>query len=87
MKTIDSTRSSSFHPLTSSNREIQLIDLFVDLCFHQMDNPLTFIQFKKLAYDLKYSFNEIDHVIKIGKNEYEKLVMQVEAQLEMEFLG
>lgn len=56
----------------------QLIDLFVDMNFAQIENKAAISQFKILAIQIGYPLDMIDQVIALGMDEYFKLLIEVD---------
>lgn len=53
----------------------QLIDLFVEMNFSQIENELSISQFKIIAIQIGYPLEMIDQVIELGTDEYYKLLV------------
>ncbi|MGB0806467.1 MAG: hypothetical protein ACPGRC_07235 [Salibacteraceae bacterium] len=80
MKATDTTARQE-QLFSSNNKETQLIDLFVDMCFYDIENPAVIFQFKVLATQLKYPIHQIDKVVEIGKKEYAQVFSAIENQI------
>ncbi len=66
--------------------ETQLIDLFVDMCFFDINNPAVIYQFKLVAKQLDYSIEIINKVVELGKSEYQELYDEIENQISSSFV-
>lgn len=53
-----------------NRREVELINLFVEICFLDIDNPVTIYQFSQTALMLDYSKKEIEWVVEVGQRQY-----------------
>ena len=62
---------------TFQDNIFQLIDVFVELCFADINSAQRTSQFKILALQLGYSQEEIQKVVIIGRSEYSKLLDEV----------
>lgn len=66
-------------PIRHSSLDVnQLIDLFVDLNFTQLEDERAISQFKVLAIQMGYPIDMINSVIKLGIDEYYKLLVEVD---------
>ena len=52
----------------------QLIDLFVDMCFDDINSQARVSQFKVLGVQLGFSEVETNNVVELGKSEYTKML-------------
>ena len=59
----------------------ELIDLFVDLNFEDIQNETLLYQFKSVARTIGYPLEMIDRVVKLGESEYSKLMSEIEQGL------
>ena len=66
--------------------ETQLIDLFVDMCFYDINSPIAIYQFKLVAKQLQFSSEMIERVVELGKSEYHELYAEMEKQLSSTFI-
>lgn len=69
-----------------THSETQLIDLFVEMCFYDINNPALIFQFKIVAQQLNYSQEVIDRVVDLGKSEYQELYAEIEKQISQAFV-
>ncbi len=81
MKGTEETRDGARLQITPSERETQLIDLFVEMCFFEIRSPAVLYQFKLVAQKLEYTDTEIERVVSVGKSEYEKMYKDIEKQI------
>jgi hypothetical protein len=62
---------------TFQDNILQLIDVFVEICFDDINSAQRISQFKILALQLGYSQKEIQKVVIIGRSEYSKLLDEI----------
>lgn len=68
---------SKEHDVYTSWDANQLIDLFVDMNFSDIESPLRLLQFRMVAQNVGYPNSMIDRVVDLGKNEYQKLLSEL----------
>ena len=78
MKVWNELQSTESKSNSLTDNQSPLIDLFVDMCFANIHNPLVILQFKIVAQQLDYPTQEIDEVIKLGKLEYSQFISNLE---------
>tara|TARA_R110002050_G_scaffold221792_2_gene357656 strand:+ start:13201 stop:13464 length:264 start_codon:yes stop_codon:yes gene_type:complete len=54
-----------------------LIDLFVEMCFENIQNDFQISQFKLVGMQLGYTESETERVVEIGKLEYQTLLDEI----------
>jgi hypothetical protein len=81
MKAIEKYTTSAQAKAIPEERDYQLIDLFVDMCFYDIDNPAVIFQFKVLASNLNYTASQTNKVVEIGRKEYVRLFNEIEEQI------
>ena len=62
---------------TYQDNILQLIDVFIELCFDDINSAQRTSQFKILALQLGYSQKDIQKVVIIGRSEYSKLLDEI----------
>jgi hypothetical protein len=55
----------------------QFIDLFVDMCFDDINSKARISQFRMLGIQLGFSELETNDVVKMGKSEYTKMLDEI----------
>ena len=60
---------------------IPLIDLFVEMCFEDINNVLRITQFKLVSAQMGYSTDMIAHVIELGQSEYHKMLDEINSKV------
>ena len=81
MKGLEEAATWHDQEVVHTQKEIQLIDLFVDMCFYDIHNPIVIYQFKDVGLKLNYSLAEVDKVVEIGLREYHKITTEINSQL------
>ena len=64
-------------PVQETGDMTQLIDLFVDMCFDEINSKGRISQFKMLGSQLGFSEFETDQVVEMGKSEYAKMLDEI----------
>lgn len=73
-KQLSETRLQDIKP----NRQIEeLIDLYVELCFEDINDINKVSQFQLLGMQLGYGSSQIRKVIELGKSEYRTLLDEI----------
>lgn len=70
-KQISAISLNVFEPNTKIE---QIIDLFVEMCFENINDAKRISQFKLLGLQLGFTINDIERVIEMGKSEYKRLM-------------
>jgi hypothetical protein len=77
MNRIKSITAQTEPPINFKGEITQLIDVFVEICFEDIQSVSRITQFKLLGNQMGYSEMEISKVIQIGTSEYQKLLGEV----------
>ncbi len=56
---------------------VPLIDLFVDMCFENINNIVCITQFKLVSLQIGYPKDMIEQVVDMGRSEYDKMLSEI----------
>ena len=81
MNTLKQISAISGSPMKPFNEMTQLIDLFVDMCFDDINSTTRISQFKLLGIQLGFSEMDTQKVVDMGKSEYGSLLNEMNKAL------
>ena len=81
MNTLKQISAISVSPMKPFNEITQLIDLFVDMCFDDINSTARILQFKLLGIQLGFSEMDTQKVVDMGKSEYGSLLNEINKAL------
>ena len=77
MNGLKQTSAIAHSPIQQKGDMTQLIDLFVDMCFDDINSKGRISQFKMLGSQLGFSEFETEKVVDMGKSEYAKMLDEI----------